>query len=132
VTPIVGLSCSQGTVVHTDYNAAPIGFQLVQNAHNLLVLDLEAIDGGNPSLPQGFFSWVELWWKRAVSPPPATASFDDVPTSDPFFQCIEALAASGITGGCQASPPLYCPDNPLTRGQMAVFLAKGLGLHWPY
>ena len=25
----------------------------------------------------------------------------------------------------------YCPDAPLTRGQMAVFLSKALGLHWP-
>jgi hypothetical protein len=66
-----------------------------------------------------------------VSPPPASASFNDVPTDHPFFQFIEALKASGITGGCQANPPLYCPDAPLTRGQMAVFLAKALGLQWP-
>ena len=63
-----------------------------------------------------------------VSPAPAQATFNDVPTNHPFFQFIEALKASGITGGCQASPPLYCPDAPLTRGQMAVFLAKALGL----
>jgi hypothetical protein len=25
----------------------------------------------------------------------------------------------------------YCPDQPVTRGQMAVFLAKALGLHFP-
>ena len=64
----------------------------------------------------------------AVSPPPAQATFNDVPTTHPFFQFIEALYASGITAGCQASPPLYCPDATLTRGQMAVFLAKALGL----
>jgi hypothetical protein len=63
-----------------------------------------------------------------VSPAPATATFLDVPTNHPFFQFIEALHASGITGGCQSAPPLYCPDNPVTRGQMAVFLAKALGL----
>jgi hypothetical protein len=66
-----------------------------------------------------------------VSPAPATADFNDVPTSHPFFQFIEALYHSGITAGCQGAPPLYCPDAPLTRGQMAVFLAKGLGLQWP-
>lgn len=70
-------------------------------------------------------------YQLQVSPPPATASFNDVPTSHPFFQYIEALKAAGITGGCQVSPPLYCPDNPLTRGQMAVFLAKALGLQFP-
>ena len=74
---------------------------------------------------------VRVGWTREVSPAPAAATFNDVPTSHPFFQFIEALAKSGITGGCNAAPPLYCPDQPLTRGQMAVFLAKGLGLQWP-
>ena len=46
-------------------------------------------------------------------------------------QFVEALFRSGITAGCNAAPPLYCPDQPLTRGQMAAFLAKGLGLQWP-
>ena len=79
-----------------------------------------------------YFLGATVVWKRTVSPPPATASFNDVPTTHPLFQYIEALKASGITGGCQASPPLYCPDAPLTRGQMAVFLSKALGLHWPF
>jgi hypothetical protein len=64
-----------------------------------------------------------------VSPPPATASFGDVPLDHPLSQFVEALAKSGITGGCGGGN--FCPDNPLTRGQMAVFLAKGLGLSWP-
>jgi S-layer homology domain len=78
------------------------------------------------------FNDVIIAYRRAVSPAPVAASFTDVPTSHPFFQYIEALADSGITGGCNATPPLYCPGSPLTRGQMAVFLAKALGLHWPY
>jgi hypothetical protein len=63
-----------------------------------------------------------------VSPAPAVATFNDVPVGHPFFRFIEALRASGITAGCSASPPLYCPDSPLTRGQMAVFLSIALGL----
>jgi len=42
---------------------------------------------------------------------------------------IEAIAAAGITRGC--NPPdatLYCPDQPVTRGQMAAFLVRGLGI----
>lgn len=58
------------------------------------------------------------------------ASFGDVPTGHPFFQFVEALADSGITAGCGSGN--YCPDLPLTRGQMAVFLSKALGLHWPW
>jgi S-layer homology domain len=75
------------------------------------------------------FNNVFLAYRRLVSPAPATATFGDVPTSHPFFQFIEALAAAGVTGGCGNGN--FCPDAPLTRGQMAVFLAKALGLHWP-
>jgi hypothetical protein len=63
-----------------------------------------------------------------VSPAPATATFNDVPTTDGAFRFIEALAKSGITSGCQTSPPLYCPDKQITRREMAVFLAVALGL----
>ena len=76
------------------------------------------------------FSGVRLKWKRVVSPPPLTATFNDVPTNHLFFQYIEALAKSGITTGCTATPPQYCPDSFVTRGQMAVFLSRALGLHW--
>ena len=72
---------------------------------------------------------VRLQFRRQVSPAPVSATFGDVPTGHPFFQFVEALAASGITAGCGSGN--YCPDAPLTRGQMAVFLAKALGLHWP-
>jgi S-layer homology domain len=73
---------------------------------------------------------VRVLWKRQVSPAPQAATFNDVATNHPFFQFVEALADSGITAGCGSGN--YCPDQPLTRGQMAVFLAKALGLHWPW
>ncbi|RMH69250.1 MAG: hypothetical protein D6683_16270, partial [Actinomyces sp.] len=41
---------------------------------------------------------------------------------------IDALAAAGITRGC--NPPVgdrYCPDQPVTRAQMAAFLHRALG-----
>ena len=65
----------------------------------------------------------------AYAPPPATGSiFDDVPVGAFAAAWIEEVAARGITGGCQVSPPLYCPGAPNTRGQMAVFLTKTFGL----
>ena len=76
------------------------------------------------------FQAVRLAYRLQVSPPPATATFpNDVPTTHPFFRFVEALAAAGITGGCAGGS--YCPDSPVTRGQMAVFLATALGLHFP-
>jgi hypothetical protein len=72
---------------------------------------------------------VRVFYKLQVSPAPGSPSFLDVPASDPAFQFIEALVSSGITAGCGNGK--FCPDAPLTRRQMAVFLAKALGLHWP-
>jgi hypothetical protein len=73
---------------------------------------------------------VRVYYSLQVSPAPAVATFGDVPPGHQFFRFIEALKASGITGGCQLSPPLFCPDQGVTRGQMAVFLSKALGLHF--
>jgi plastocyanin len=74
------------------------------------------------------FRAVRVFHRRQVSPAPATATFSDVPTTDSRFRFVEALVAAGITGGCGGGN--YCPDNPVTRGQMAVFLAVALGLYW--
>ena len=74
------------------------------------------------------FTRAAIKYRRQVSPAPAVATFSDVPTSHPFFQFVEALVASGITVGCGGG--LYCVNNPITRGEMAVFLSKALGLHF--
>jgi hypothetical protein len=61
------------------------------------------------------------------TPPPCTGSlFGDVTCSSNFDPWIEDLAGRGITGGCQANPPLYCPSASVTRAQMAPFLLKTL------
>jgi hypothetical protein len=63
----------------------------------------------------------------SFTPPPcATASFADVPCASPFAPWVQALVARGITAGCGGG--LYCPTDPVTRGQMAVFLTKTFGL----
>jgi hypothetical protein len=55
-------------------------------------------------------------------PPACTGTFPDVPCPSTFADWIEALAAEGITGGCGGGN--YCPQNPVRRDQMAVFLLK--------
>jgi len=70
-----------------------------------------------------------ITWNRTISPPPATATFTDVPVGSFGFKHVEALAASGITAGCGGGN--FCPNNTLTRVEMAIFLAKAMGLHWP-
>jgi Domain of unknown function (DUF4832)/Domain of unknown function (DUF4874)/S-layer homology domain len=60
------------------------------------------------------------------SPPAATGIFDDVPNNYWAAAWIEQLAAEGITGGCGNGN--YCPDSPVTRAQMAVFLVRTFNL----
>jgi hypothetical protein len=100
------------------------GIQIDNDQHRYFLLAANTTVDGTTAMGQ-----VIVGYTLQVSPAPGTATFTDVPTSHPFFRYIEALAASGVTGGCGGGK--YCPDAPLTRGQMAVFLSKALGLHWP-
>lgn len=59
----------------------------------------------------------------------ASHQFVDVPDSDTFHDDTSWLADQGITRGC--NPPAntrFCPDDPVTRGQMAAFLNRALNL----
>jgi hypothetical protein len=55
----------------------------------------------------------------------ASHQFTDVPDSNIFHADIDWLADAGITLGC--NPPAndeYCPNDPVTRGQMAAFMHR--------
>jgi hypothetical protein len=41
---------------------------------------------------------------------------------------IEALLAAGVINGCSVNGTAYCPDDPVTRGQMAKILVRALDL----
>ena len=110
--------------IFVDLSAADF---VVDNAANQMILDIVLQSGTTTHS----FAGATVFYRLQVSPAPGVATFNDVPVSHPFFQFIEALKSSGITGGCQSAPPLYCPDAFVTRGQMAVFLSKALGLQFP-
>jgi len=59
----------------------------------------------------------------ACSPPNL---FSDVPETSPFCAWIEELANRGVVSGCGGGA--YCPTNPVTRGQMGVFLTLTFSL----
>lgn len=52
----------------------------------------------------------------------ASHSFTDVPDSYTFHTVIGRVKGAAITAGCTATK--YCPEDPVTRGQMAAFLAR--------
>ncbi|HEY7563938.1 MAG TPA: S-layer homology domain-containing protein [Acidimicrobiia bacterium] len=59
--------------------------------------------------------------------PPGSA-FGDVPDGQWYAPAVEAIRLAGITTGCMASPPSYCPVDPVKRDQMASFLVRALGI----
>jgi hypothetical protein len=55
---------------------------------------------------------------------PTTQFFSDVPSTDLFYSFIQKMKEFGITSGCTATE--YCSGGLTTRGQMAVFVIRGL------
>jgi hypothetical protein len=122
ITPVGATGASPGCAFFSVNVTTPVA---VNNAGTNLHLFLNYGSTSNTNRVIAF----RVFYRLQVSPAPATATFpNDVPTSHPFFRFIEALAASGVTGGC--GPGAYCPDAAITRGQMAVFLASALGMHF--
>lgn len=69
---------------------------------------------------------------RALDLPAATQDYFVDDNGSVFEADINALARSEVTKGC--NPPTndrFCPDDPVTRGQMAAFLVRALGLTDP-
>jgi hypothetical protein len=54
--------------------------------------------------------------------------FSDNSPLNPFHSAVQKMKEVGITSGCTATS--YCINDPNTRGQIAVFLARGLFALW--
>ncbi|HSE98328.1 MAG TPA: S-layer homology domain-containing protein, partial [Blastocatellia bacterium] len=59
-------------------------------------------------------------------PEPVTQRFIDVPPTNQFYRFIDRLAALNITQGC--GPNIFCPNDTVTRGQMAALLVRAFDL----
>ena len=60
--------------------------------------------------------------------PPACGApiYSDVPASSPFCRYVEELTRRGVVTGCGGGA--YCPQDPVTREQMSVFLTVTFAL----
>jgi S-layer homology domain len=121
---VASLLSTAHTSWQTDINSVPFNLQVIGHS-SVRILDVGI--AASPNLQ--FFGWVEVWWRHVVSPG-GLAHFSDVPPTHPLFQFVEALYAAGITAGY--SDGRYGVNDPITRGQMAVYLSTALGLHWPF
>ena len=71
---------------------------------------VRVLDGSDPAAGSGSSRFVDVdagaWWA-------------------PF---VDRLAELGVTAGCSTGPLRFCPDEAVTRGQMATFLVRAFGL----
>ena len=125
-----GLAATTGTA------AAPFDGRLVADlsATPIVVNKTSELDAVRVYLTSGGvdlqFREVDFFYQLQVSAPsPGTQTFGDVSPSFLYYKGIEAFAASGITGGCGNGN--FCPNGYVTRGEIATFFARALGLHFP-
>jgi hypothetical protein len=106
----------------------PIGYWAISHIESLYANGITGGCGGGNYCPTNPVTRGQMavfllkgMYGSAYTPPAATGTvFNDVPLSNLFAAWIEQLYAEGITGGCGGGN--YCPNTPVTREQMAVFL----------
>ena len=94
-------------------------------AANVVVASETTITVNSPALPPGTLHDVSV--RNPAQPPRALAKawlsdFADVPAGHLFHDAVERLFRNGVTAGC--GPGRFCPDDKVTRAQMALFLMR--------
>ncbi len=84
---------------------------LTANAPALSPGTLNDLQAENPSGESGMLARAYL------------SDFSDVPGTYSYHAAVSKIFRAGITTGCGAGK--YCPEQPVTRGEMAVFLLRG-------
>lgn len=103
-----------------DYPLVPPGGE---GSCNGCYLALVADNGSRPQAHWDVSATEELSWGTTANWTVHVGnSFGDVPSSHWAYKFVETLYHNGVTAGC--GPAAYCPLATVTRGQMAVFIAR--------
>ena len=115
-------------VAATPAAAQSFGDDAIQTLHDRGVL---TGTGCSPGDCDGFLlRWEAAFWlTRAFDIPSAQAvELEDVPANRPLTRAASALQARGVPLACTSEPLRLCPQQEVTRAEMAVFLAHALQL----
>ncbi len=120
-------------IVVLGFDDVPKSYWAVDQIMIIRGKNISAGCGGNNYCPdtnvtraQAAVMLVKAKYGSTFTPPVVASTFADVPSSHWAASWIEKLATDGISGGCSVGN--FCPDAPVTRAQMAVFLVKNFNL----
>lgn len=123
-----------------QYNDVTVGNIFITFIHDMKRRNVvESCDGNNNFCPDVSIlrKQMAVWMiktKGEFNPPqPTQQIFYDVPLSMPEAPYIHRMYELGYTAGCGNvnGQPKYCPEDPVTRGQMAIFIERALGVTNP-
>jgi len=115
ITGVSGSGTTYIVTVNTGMNDGTLRLDLSDNDS---IMDAASNRLGGMGVGNGDFNSGEVYNVLKV------ASFFDVPLNYWAWSWIERIYADGITTGCGASPLIYCPEAPVSRAQMAIFLLR--------
>jgi hypothetical protein len=121
------------TMLNATFFDVPVAHWAWQHIERLYAAGITGGCGVNPLryCPDGIVTRAQMavFLERGIHGPSYTppsvgdsTGFGDVPTTYWAASFIKQLAADGITVGCGNGN--YCPEGPVTRAQMAVFLLR--------
>jgi hypothetical protein len=66
----------------------------------------------------------------SYEPPAASGVFSDLPVAGKEWMqpWIEQFYVEGITTGCASAPLRYCPEQSVTRAEMATFIDRAFAI----
>ena len=129
--PPVGLAGAQESEPYPDTSPDAYYSEAVEAlAQDGVFIETDCDEGFCPDEPirRGTMA---VWTVRvldAADPAPVSRTrFVDVDASHPYAAFVERFAELGVTKGC-GDGTRFCPDDPVRRAEMAVFLSRAFGL----
>jgi uncharacterized protein YjdB len=116
------------TPYFSDVPANAFGFEYIQKLYELGITNgcgvgLFCPDDNVTRAQTAVFVIRARYGAATIVDYPATPYFTDVPAGSFAFNDIQRMKEDNITSGCETTE--YCPDNPVTRGDMAIFVMRG-------
>jgi uncharacterized protein YjdB len=116
------------TPYFSDVPAGAFGFEYIQKLYELGITNgcgvgLFCPDDNVTRAQMAVFIIRARYGAATVVDYPATPYFTDVPSGSFAFNDIQRMKEDNITSGCETTQ--YCPDDPVIRGDMAIFVMRG-------